>query len=137
MLSAIVVSLLIILGEDSVNTIVIDTSNVVVEDLPIEMNGAGCGIEFLEYVQLLGARVRACISVPPHRLLCLSSYPTPHIKHPHTQNLQRHQIYGGFYSQLIVGESFEEVANTTAGMASDLVESKMLSPSWLPCRVFF
>ena len=33
--------------------------------------------------------------------------------------LTRHQIYGGLYSQMIVGESFEEVANTTAGMASD------------------
>ena len=34
--------------QDSANVITIDTSNVVVKDLPAEMNGAGCGIEFLE-----------------------------------------------------------------------------------------
>ena len=53
----------------------ISVSSQPVTALPMEMNGAGCGIEYIE-----------------------------------------HQIYGGLYTQMIVGESFEEPFNSSTGI---------------------
>ena len=65
----------LVAGANDPNLLYVDVTDIL-HELPAEMNGAGCGIEFIE-----------------------------------------HEIYGGLYSQLVVGESFEEAHNATTGIS--------------------